>query len=131
MKLLIALILIVGAILAYYYLRITPLITDLVVENTRMKVSKAIDDMTDKQLQSTDYEDFVITRYDNEGDLTFFQVNGVNVDLFARKVTAMIREEMTKFEAIFVIIVYAVCPQKKNKKNGCLETKKMFGVHCE
>lgn len=98
LKLLIALILIVGAILAYYYLRITPLITDIVVENTRMKVSKAIDDMTDKQLQSTDYEDFVITRYDNEGDLTFFQVNGVNVDLFARKVTAMIREEMTKFE---------------------------------
>ena len=38
---------------------------------------------------------------------------------------------MTKFEAIFVPFVYAVCPQKKNKKNGCLETKKMFGVHCE
>lgn len=63
-----------------------------------MKVSEAIDDMTDRQLQNTNYEDFVIVRYDNEGKMTFFQVNSINVDLFARKVTALIREEMSKFE---------------------------------
>lgn len=97
-KFLIALILVFGAILTYYYLRVAPLVTNIVIENTRMKVSEAIDDMTDRQLQNTNYEDFVIVRYDNEGKLTFFQVNSINVDLFARKVTALIREEMSKFE---------------------------------
>lgn len=97
-KFLIALIFVFGAILTYYYLRIAPLVTNIVIENTRMKVSEAIDDMTDRQLQNTNYEDFVIVRYDNEGKMTFFQVNSINVDLFARKVTALIREEMSKFE---------------------------------
>lgn len=97
-KFLIALILVFGAILTYYYLRVAPLVTNIVIENTRMKVSEAIDDMTDRQLQNTNYEDFVIVRYDNEGKMTFFQVNSINVDLFARKVTALIREEMSKFE---------------------------------
>lgn len=97
-KFLIALIFVFGAILTYYYLRVAPLVTNIVIENTRMKVSEAIDDMTDRELQNTNYEDFVIVRYDNEGKMTFFQVNSINVDLFARKVTALIREEMSKFE---------------------------------
>ena len=71
-KFLIALILVFGAILTYYYLRVAPLVTNIVIENTRMKVSEAIDDMTDRQLQNTNYEDFVIVRYDNEGKMTFF-----------------------------------------------------------
>ncbi len=99
LKVIIVLLLLFGAILAYYYLRIMPLITNIVIENTRMKVSKAIDDMTDLQLQNTKYEDFVIVRYDENGKITFFQVNSVNVDLFARKVTALIRDEMSLFES--------------------------------
>lgn len=63
-----------------------------------MQVSKAIDDMTDGELQAVRYDDFVITRYDDEGQVTLMQINSVNVDLFARKVTARIRTEMEEFE---------------------------------
>ena len=103
-KAVIVLFLTLAAILTYYYLRIAPLITNIVIENTRMKVSKAIDDMTDLQLQNVNYDDFVITRYDENGKISFLQINSVNVDLFARKVTALIREEMSLFENIGIKI---------------------------
>lgn len=38
---------VIGAFALYYYLRIAPVISTVVTETTRMKVSEAIDDMTE------------------------------------------------------------------------------------
>ena len=82
----------------YYYLRIAPIISNIVIERTRMKVSEAIDNMTEEYLYETDYEDFVISGKDADGEVVFVQINSVNVNLFARRITSMIRAEMKKFE---------------------------------
>ena len=82
----------------YYYLRIAPVISTVVTERTRMQVSQAIDDMTESHLYDVTYDDFVISRYDNEGNVTFIQINRVKVNLFARRVTSLIRSEMKTFE---------------------------------
>lgn len=82
----------------YYYLRIAPVISTVVTERTRMQVSQAIDDMTESHLYDVTYDDFVISRYDNEGNVTFIQINSVKVNLFARRVTSLIRSEMKTFE---------------------------------
>lgn len=82
----------------YYFVRIAPVLTSVVQETVKMQVSQAIDDMTDGELHNIKYEDLVITRYNDEGYVSLLQVNSVNVDLFARKVTALIRTEMAKFE---------------------------------
>lgn len=97
-KLIIISLIIIGLFALYYFLRIAPVMTTVVKESVKMQVSKAIDDMTDSELQTKNYEDFVITRYNDEGYLSVLQINSVNVDLFARKVTALIREEMSEFE---------------------------------
>lgn len=90
---------VIAAFAVYYYLRIAPVISNVVIESTRMKVSETIDDMTEKQLYNVTYDDFVITRTDDEGKVTFVQLNSVNVNLFARRVTSLIRSEMKKFES--------------------------------
>lgn len=82
----------------YYYLRIAPVISTVVTERTRMQVSQAIDDMTESHLYDVTYDDFVISRYDDEGNVTFIQINSVKVNLFARRVTSLIRSEMKTFE---------------------------------
>ena len=82
----------------YYYLRIAPVISTVVTERTRMQVSQAIDDMTESHLYDVTYDDFVISRYENEGNVTFIQINSVKVNLFARRVTSLIRSEMKTFE---------------------------------
>ena len=87
-----------GLSLIYYFVRIAPVLTTVVQETVKMQVSQAIDDMTDSELHNVKYEDLVITRYNDEGYVSLLQVNSVNVDLFARKVTALIRTEMAKFE---------------------------------
>ena len=97
-KLIIISLIIIGLFALYYFLRIAPVMTTVVKESVKMQVSKAIDDMTDSELQTKNYEDFVITRYNDEGYLSVLQINSVNVDLFAREVTALIREEMSEFE---------------------------------
>ena len=89
---------IIAAGAAYYYLRIAPVITDVVTESTRMRVSESIDDMTEKQLYEVSYDDLVISRYDSDGEVVFVQINSVNVNLFARRVTSLIRGEMETFE---------------------------------
>lgn len=89
---------ITGLCIWYYLGRIAPTIKTIIEETVRMKVSKAIDDMTDSELRAIAYDDIIITRYDEEGHVTLMQVNSVNVDIFARKVTARIREEMEAFE---------------------------------
>ncbi len=90
---------VIAAFAVYYYLRIAPVISNVVIESTRMKVSETIDDMTEKQLYNVTYDDFVITRTDDEGKVTFVQISSVNVNLFARRVTSLIRSEMKKFES--------------------------------
>lgn len=82
----------------YYFIRIAPTLTTVVQETVKMQVSQAIDDMTDSELRNIAYDDFVITRFNAEGNVSLLQVNSVNVDLFARKVTSLIRTEMAKFE---------------------------------
>ena len=89
---------VIGAFALYYYLRIAPVISTVVTETTRMKVSEAIDDMTEKQLYEVEYGDFVILGTDSDGNVTFVQMNSVAVNLFARRVTSLIRGEMEKFE---------------------------------
>ena len=89
---------VIGAFALYYYLRIAPVISTVVTETTRMKVSEAIDDMTEKQLYEEEYGDFVILGTDSDGNVTFVQMNSVAVNLFARRVTSLIRGEMEKFE---------------------------------
>lgn len=89
---------VVGLFMLYYFLRIAPVMTGVVEERVKMQVSQAIDDMTDSELRNIKYEDLVITRFNDEGYVSLLQVNSVNVDLFARKVTALIRAEMSKFE---------------------------------
>lgn len=89
---------VIGAFALYYYLRIAPVISTVVTETTRMKVSEAIDDMTEKQLYEVEYGDFVILDTDSDGNVTFVQMNSVAVNLFARRVTSLIRGEMEKFE---------------------------------
>lgn len=89
---------VIGAFALYYYLRIAPVISTVVTETTRMKVSEAIDDMTEKQLYEVEYGDFVILGTDSDGNVTFVQMNSVAVNLFARRVTSLIRSEMEKFE---------------------------------
>lgn len=95
---------IIAAGAAYYYLRIAPVITDVVTESTRMRVSESIDDMTEKQLYEVSYDDLVISRYDSDGEVVFVQINSVNVNLFARRVTSLIRGEMETFEQVGVDI---------------------------
>lgn len=85
---------VIGAFALYYYLRIAPVISTVVTETTRMKVSEAIDDMTEKQLYEVEYGDFVILGTDSDGNVTFVQMNSVAVNLFARRVTSLIRGEM-------------------------------------
>lgn len=97
-KILLAAAAIIAAGAAYYYLRIAPVITDVVTESTRMRVSESIDDMTEKQLYEVSYDDLVISRYDSDGEVVFVQINSVNVNLFARRVTSLIRGEMETFE---------------------------------
>lgn len=69
-----------------------------ITEKVRMQVSESIDNMTDKELQSVEYSDLVIVRYNEDGYVSILQVNSVVVDLFARKVTSLIRSEMELFE---------------------------------
>ena len=88
----------IAVVAVYYYLRIAPVISTVVTERTRMKVSQAIDDMTESHLYDVTYDDFVISRYDDEGNVTFIQINSVKVNLFARRVTSLIRSEMKTFE---------------------------------
>lgn len=88
---------ITGLCIWYYLGRIVPTIRTIIEETVRIQVSKAIDDMTDSELRNITYEDIIITRFDGEGHVTLMQVNSVNVDVFARKVTARIREEMEAF----------------------------------
>lgn len=88
----------IAVVAVYYYLRIAPVISTVVTERTRMQVSQAIDDMTESHLYDVTYDDFVISRYDNEGNVTFIQINSVKVNLFARRVTSLIRSEMKTFE---------------------------------
>ena len=88
----------IAVVAVYYYLRIAPVISTVVNERTRMQVSQAIDDMTESHLYDVTYDDFVISRYDNEGNVTFIQINSVKVNLFARRVTSLIRSEMKTFE---------------------------------
>lgn len=45
-----------------------------------------------------EYGDFVILGTDSDGNVTFVQMNSVAVNLFARRVTSLIRGEMEKFE---------------------------------
>lgn len=89
---------IVAVIAIYYYLRIAPVISDVAIESTRMSVSEAIDNMTEQYLYEVKYEDFVISSFNNEGEIVFVQINSVNVNLFARKVTSLIRSEMKSFQ---------------------------------
>lgn len=88
----------IAVVAVYYYLRIAPVISTVVTERTRMQVSQAIDDMTESHLNDVTYDDFVISRYDDEGNVTFIQINSVKVNLFARRVTSLIRSEMKTFE---------------------------------
>lgn len=88
----------IAVVAVYYYLRIAPVISTVVTERTRMQVSQAIDDMTESHLYDVTYDDFVISRYDDEGNVTFIQINSVKVNLFARRVTSLIRSEMKTFE---------------------------------
>lgn len=94
----VALAVIFGLLLWYYFGRIAPVITAVATESVRMRVSQAIDDMTDAELQDKNYDDFVITRYNTDGNLSILQVNSVAVDMFARKITALIRGEMEEFK---------------------------------
>ncbi len=94
----VAIIVIFGLLLWYYFGRIAPVVTTVSIESVRMRVSQAIDDMTDAELQGKDYDDFVITRYNTDGNLSILQVNSISVDLFARKVTSLIRNEMEEFK---------------------------------
>ncbi len=94
----VALAVIFGLLLWYYFGRIAPVITAVATESVRMRVSQAIDDMTDAELRDKNYDDFVITRYNTDGNLSILQVNSVAVDMFARKITALIRGEMEKFK---------------------------------
>ena len=89
---------ITGLCIWYYVGRIAPTVNTVIEETIRMQVSQAIDDMTDSELQTITYDDLIITRYDVDNNLTFMQINSVNVDLFARKVTSKIREELKEFE---------------------------------
>ncbi len=98
LRIILAAAMIAAAFIAYYYLRIAPVISDIVIESTRMKVSEAIDDMTEQHLYDVSYDDFVITRTNEEGMVTLVQINSVNVNLFARRVTSLIRGEMKAFE---------------------------------
>lgn len=98
LKLAIVLAAIAGLCAWYYFGRIAPVMLTVVKETVRMQVSKAIDDMTDSELQGMEYGDLVIVRYDEKGYVSLLQINSVAVDLFARKVTSLIRDEMKKFE---------------------------------
>ncbi len=91
-------VIIITALAVYYYLRIAPVISDVAIESTRMSVSEAIDNMTEQYLYQVSYDDFIISRYNNEGDVVFVQINSVNVNLFARKVTSLLRSEMKGFQ---------------------------------
>lgn len=95
---------IAGLFAWYYYGRIAPVITTVTEESVKMKVSEAIDDMTESELSGAEYDDFVITRYNDEGNVSLLQINSVAVDLFARKVTALIRSEMETFQSEGVAI---------------------------
>ncbi len=92
------LLIIAGFCIWYYLANIAPAVNTVIEETVRAQVSKAIDDMTDNELQNVQYDDFVITRFDEGGNITLMQINSINADIFARKVTAGIREEMKKFE---------------------------------
>ena len=95
---------IAGLFAWYYYGRIAPVITTVTEESVKMKVSEAIDNMTESELTGAEYDDFVITRYNDEGNVSLLQINSVAVDLFARKVTALIRSEMETFQSEGVAI---------------------------
>lgn len=95
---------IAGLFAWYYYCRIAPVITTVTEESVKIKVSEAIDNMTESELTGAEYDDFVITRYNDEGNVSLLQINSVAVDLFARKVTALIRSEMETFQSEGVAI---------------------------
>ena len=94
----IIILIIAGIAVWYYFSRIAPSIFTIITERVRMQVSEAIDNMTDSELQNVDYNDLVIVRYNSDGYVSILQVNSVAVDLFARRVTSLIRTEMEKFE---------------------------------
>ena len=63
---------IAGLFAWYYYGRIAPVITTVTEESVKMKVSEAIDNMTESELTGAEYDDFVITRYNDEGNVSLF-----------------------------------------------------------
>ena len=67
LKLAIVLAAIAGLCAWYYFGRIAPVMLTVVKETVRMQVSKAIDDMTDSELQGMEYGDLVIVRYNDKG----------------------------------------------------------------
>ncbi|MBQ7227630.1 MAG: hypothetical protein IJX05_04455 [Clostridia bacterium] len=89
---------IIGLLVFYYFIRIVPVMRTMIVERVRMQVSEAIDNMTELELKEIEYDDLIITRYNSDGYLSVLQVNSVNVDMFSRRVTSLVRQEMAKFE---------------------------------
>ena len=83
---------IIGLLVFYYFIRIVPVMRTMIVERVRMQVSEAIDNMTELELKEIEYDDLIITRYNSDGYLSVLQVNSVNVDMFSRRVTSLVRQ---------------------------------------